>query len=80
MATISGLTACSGGDHITGNITLDGKQPKQFHTTMAEIRASVDETDKRAFIMRQVASLSRQFPDDTLVQFRNRVHAFTFME
>lgn len=80
MATISGITICSGGDHVSGTITLAGGATRQFRVLMSELLAAREETNVREFIIRQVASLRQQFPTDTNVQFRNRVQAFTFME
>jgi len=44
------------------------------------MREVVDDTDARAFIIRQVASIIRANPTDTLVQIRNRIQAATYME
>lgn len=80
MATISGLTACSGGDHISGTITMSEGGSHPFRVLMSELRAAPEQTNIREFILRQVASLRRQFPNETLVQFRNRVQSYTFLE
>jgi len=80
VATISGITICSGGDHISGTVTLESGETRPFRATMSELRAAREEVDIREFIVRQVSSLRRQFPNETPVQFRNRVQAYTFLE
>jgi len=80
MATISNITVCSGGNHIHGTITLADGRTRDFRVTLQEMREVVDDTDARAFIIRQVASIIRANPTDTLVQIRNRIQAATYME
>lgn len=80
MATLSGITICSGGDHISGTVTMAEGGSHPFRATMRELREAREEVDIRDFIVRQVSSLRRQFPNDTPVQFRNRVQAYTFLE
>lgn len=79
MATISNITVCSGGDHITMTVTTAAGS-REVRTTLSELRAALDEVSTREFILRQVGSIVRSNPNDTRAQRIARLTGANYLE
>jgi hypothetical protein len=79
MATISNITVCSGGNHISMTVTT-AEGSRDVHTSLSELRTAMDEVGKREFILRQIGSIVRSNPNDTPVERRNRLQTATYLE
>lgn len=76
--TISGCTACTGGNHVSGLISVNGGATKPFRIVLSEL-THTEETDMpEDRIIARLRSAVLEAGATTLVQARNAIQAQEF--